>query len=104
MKYKMDHWLEGLWGKIQANTSVLTATATNRSKSFPVLKMNVTLTDTNSVRYGDIVDPQHRPEEHTSELQYLLLSSYDVSDCKKNQSQLNITHIPSSPKDNLINT
>src|SRR5690606_12540167 len=59
LRYKMDHWLKGLWGKIQANTSVMTATATNRSKGFPVFQMNVTPVDTHYVRYGDIVDQQN---------------------------------------------
>ncbi|HYH56733.1 MAG TPA: SusC/RagA family TonB-linked outer membrane protein [Anseongella sp.] len=52
LTYKMDDWLEGLWGKIQANTSVMTATATNRSKTFPVFEMAVTPVDTVYNQFG----------------------------------------------------
>ncbi|MFS8616366.1 MAG: SusC/RagA family TonB-linked outer membrane protein [Solitalea sp.] len=59
LKYKMDDWLEGLWGQIQANTAVMTATATNRSKSFPVYEMIITPGDTAYNMFGTIADQQN---------------------------------------------
>lgn len=56
LKYELDDWTDGLWAKMQANTAVMAASATNRSKGFPVFEMTATASDTTYNRFNDFTD------------------------------------------------